>query len=212
MSKFMKTSRIKTAAHLTVIAVAMTSPTLSYANDGAFDGFKAGVQAGWEKRSIDEVVLPGSLNVTLEDDTSKFSYGGFVGYDRQIGDVVIGAEVAFNPNGATLNATIPGSGSIEVDSKWSADFTARAGVVVAPKILVYGRLGYGVNRNTIRGFAAGNSQPLASETSNDDGIIYGGGAEYLLNDRISVRAEYRRGDFGGSLSQDQIMSGLTVRF
>jgi outer membrane immunogenic protein len=212
MSNFTKTLRCQTAANLALIAVAVMTPSLSHANDGAFDGFKAGIQAGWEKRSIDENVLPQSLNVTLDDDSSKFAYGGYVGYDRQIGDIVIGAEAAFNPNGATLNADIPGNGSIEIDSKWSVDFTGRAGVAVSPKVLVYGRVGWGVNRNTIRGFATGNSQALASETSNDDGLIFGGGAEFVLNNRLSLRAEYRRGEFGGSLSRDQILSGLTVRF
>lgn len=188
-------------------------PTAAHAQseDEHFEGVSIGVQAGWEERKIDATVLPDSLNTTLSDKRDGFVYGGYVAYDQQFDNFVIGAEGGFNLGGKTLNANVPG-GSIELDSKWSADLSVRAGVTVTPRLLAYGRVGYSLNRYRINGFTTGNSTPIASQSETADGIMFGGGLEYAASDQFSLRAEYRRKELDGSLSSNQILGGVTLRF
>lgn len=189
------------------------APTAAQAqsDDEHFNGVTVGVQAGWEDRKIDATVLPDTLNTTLDDKRSGLAYGGYLGYDHQFENFVVGVEAGFSPNGKTLNAAVPG-GSIELDSKWNADVSVRAGVTVTPRLLAYGRVGYALNRYRINGFATGNGTPVASESETADGIMFGGGLEYAATDRASFRAEYRRKELDGSLSSNQILGGVTLRF
>lgn len=189
------------------------SPTAAQAqsNDEHFNGVSVGVQAGWEDRKIDATVLPDTFNTTLDGKRDGVTYGGYVGYDHQFENFVLGVEAGFSPDGRTLNAAVPG-GSIELDSKWSADVSVRAGVVVSPRLLAYGRVGYALNRYRINGFTTGNSTPVASESETADGIMFGGGVEYAATDGFSLRAEYRRKELDGSLSSNQILGGVTLRF
>lgn len=203
---------LSTLVILTAIGAAFTAPAQAQSAEENFNGFTAGIQAGWERRSIDETVLPGTLDVRLTDKSDGFAYGGFVGYDRQFDNIVVGVEAGFNPNGKTLNAAVPGGGSIELDSKWSADFTVRAGVTITPRLLAYGRVGYGINRYRVRGFTAGNAAPAASDSATGEGVIFGGGLEYAVNRNMSLRAEYRRKEFDGSLASDQLLSGVAFLF
>lgn len=188
-------------------------PTAAHAQseDEHFNGLTVGVQAGWEDRKIDATVLPDTLNTTLDDKRDGVTYGGYVGYDHQFENFVLGVEAGFSPNGKTLNAAVPG-GSIELDSKWNADVSVRGGVVVSPRLLAYGRVGYALNRYRINGFATGDSTPVASQSETADGIMFGGGLEYALPSQASVRAEYRRKKLDGSLTSNQILGGVTVRF
>jgi len=122
------------------------APAAHAQDDKNFEGVKAGVQAGWERRKIDETLLPAPNSTRLADKTSGLTYGGFIGYDKQFDQIVVGVEADFSPNGKTLRSTLPGGGSIDLDSKWTATASVRAGVVVTPKLLAYGRVGYGLNR------------------------------------------------------------------
>ena len=202
-----------TASVLAAIAMAGLAATPAHAqsSDEHFQGFSIGVQAGWEERSINETVLPDTVDATLNDKSDGLAYAAFAAYDHQFDNFVIGVEAGFAPNGRTLNADLPG-GSLELDSKWSADLTVRAGVTVTPRLLAYGRAGYGINRTRISGFVDGQTAPVGSESATSDGFIFGGGLEYALTDNASVRAEYRRREFDGSLSSNQVLAGVTFRF
>lgn len=170
------------------------------------------MQAGWERRKIDETLLPAPNSTRLADKTSGLTYGGFIGYDKQFDQIVVGVEADFSSNGKTLRSTLPGGGSIDLDSKWTATASVRAGIVVTPKLLAYGRVGYGLNRYTIRAFTAGNNTPVATGKATGDGLVYGGGLEYAINRNASFRLEYRRTDQEGSLSSNQALAGVSLRF
>ncbi|GAA0487720.1 hypothetical protein GCM10009096_33290 [Parasphingorhabdus litoris] len=207
----MKKSKLMTtmAAALGIFAGASAAQAQ---DDENFEGVKFGVQAGWEQRKIDDTLLPSPNSARLNDKSSGITYGGFAGFDAQFDKVVLGVEADFSPNGKTLRSTLPGGGSIELDSKWTASASARAGIAVVPKLLAYGRLGYGFNRYTVRRFAAGNDTAIATDKVTGDGLIYGGGLEYAMNRNASLRVEYRRNENEGSLSSNQVLGGLTLRF
>lgn len=208
---------MKTTLKLSTLAFALTlfaGTSVAHAQDSEenFEGIKFGVQAGWERRKIDETLLPAPNSARLDDKNSGITYGGFAGYDAQFDRIVLGVEADFSPNGKTLQSSLVNGGSIELDSKWAASASARAGIAITPNVLAYGRLGYGFNRYQIRSLAAGNSTPIATERVTGEGLIYGGGLEFAMNRNASFRVEYRRNDYDRSLRSDQVLGGLTVRF
>ena len=201
-----------TIAILTAIGAAFTAPAHAQTAEENFNGFTAGIQAGWERRGIDETVLPGTLDVRLADKSDGFAYGGFVGYDAQFDNFVVGVEVELQPDGRKLSAVVPGAGSVEVKSKWSANLSARAGVAATSNLLIYGRFGYRANRYKARLTAPGGTTPIVSTSSNGNGIIYGGGIEYAVKKNLSLRAEYRETDFSILLKSRQLLAGASLRF
>lgn len=208
---------MKTRLYITTLApvlgaLATVSPAHAQDNDENFEGVKVGVQAGWERRKIDETVLPAPNSNRLNDKSSGISYGGFLGYDAQFDKFVLGVEGDFSPNGKTLRTAVAGGGTVELDSKWAASASARAGVALTPNLLAYGRLGYGFNRHTTRLLAAGNTTPVATTKTTSDGLLYGGGLEYAINRNASLRVEYRHNDYDGTLNSNQVLGGLTLRF
>ncbi|VWX61129.1 outer membrane protein [Sphingorhabdus sp. 109] len=195
-----------------IAGVAFASPAHSQPSRNYFDGISLGVQAGWEERSINETVLPDTLDVPLADKSNGIAYGGIVGYDHQFDNIVVGVEAGFSPDGKTLTAPVLSGGSIQLDSKWSGDISFRLGVTITPRLLAYGRIGYSINRYRIRAYVPGDASPVASGSDTAEGILFGGGLEYAVDKNVSLRAEYRRKEFNGSLASDQILSGVTFRF
>lgn len=215
----MKTDKIQprlapssTIAIFMIAGVAFASPAHSQPSQKYFDGIAIGAQAGWEERSINETVLPNTLDVPLADKGNGIAYGGIVGYDHQFDNIVVGVEAGFNPDGKTLTAPVLAGGSIQLDSKWSGDISVRLGIAITPRLLAYGRVGYSINKYRIRALVPGDASPVASESETAEGIILGGGLEYALDENVSLRAEYRRKEFNGSLASDQILSGVSFRF
>jgi len=217
----MKKTLLTIAAATTALFSVAGAPAAhaEYAKDDKnFEGVKIGVQAGWERRQVNEALLPAPNDIRLTDKTSGIIYGGFIGYDAQFDQIVVGVEADFNLNGKTLRSTFgpqasPGPGAlIELDSKWAASVSARAGVAVTPELLAYGRVGYNLNRYTVRGFTAGNSTPVATAKATGDGFLFGGGLEYAINRNASFRLEYRRINQESTLGSNQVLGGLTFRF
>ncbi len=207
-----KNTHIKTISTLGAAIFLASTPAIAQEKEENFEGFKVGIQAGWESRKINEIILPPPNNFRLTNDIDNFSFGGFVGYDAQFDDFVVGVEAELQPDGRKLSAVVPGAGTVEVKSKWSANLSARAGVAATSKLLIYGRLGYRVNRYKGRLTAPGGTVPIISASSNANGIIYGGGIEYAVRKNVSLRAEYRETDFSILLKSRQLMAGASLRF
>lgn len=206
---------LRAAFPVAIAAFAMTMGSgAAHAQDGDenFEGVSIGAQGGYSRARIDETVLSGTDAVTLDAKESGITYGGYIGYDAQFEQFVLGAEAGFNPNGPTITGDIAGGGTATLDPKWSADASVRAGVVLADRVLVYGRAGYARTRVSVNRFAAGNTAATASENENRDGFMFGGGAEFAVNRNAALRVEYRRANLSGSLRSDQVLAGATLRF
>lgn len=200
-----------------ILALALIAPNSAMAaEEDAFNGPFIGVEAGWEGRKIDGTVPTTSATVTLQDSQDDFAYALIAGYDYRIGDIVVGAQAGFSPEGPAVNAPITGTGgtggSLRIDPKWRLDLSARVGAVIAPRLLAYGRVGYTMERSRISGLVDAQTNPLAAETTTIDGVSFGGGLEYQLNSGLSVRAEYRRTQLDGALSSNRALAGITYRF
>lgn len=208
--KLYTTSLSIMAASLAVIA----APQAVFAQDtdDLFTGVSVGIQGGSERLSINEPVLTGTNTATLDERESGITYGGYIGYDLQVSQFVIGAEAGFNPNGRTIKGDTANGGSVELDPKWSANASVRAGVVLADRALIYGRVGYDRTRYSVNRFANGSDTAIASEKKNGDGFMFGGGAEVAFHENAAVRVEYRRSKLGGTLRSNQFLAGATLRF
>ncbi|MFS0851476.1 outer membrane protein [Novosphingobium panipatense] len=148
----------------------------------------------------------------------KFGYGGTVGFDGTIGErFVIGAEGSFwKPGSGNENSTALADGN-SIDHKafeeWGA--AVRAGVLVTPQFLVFGKAGYvnGEQRKRIMG-PAGNT--LVYDHYRSDGYQVGGGVEYTvmpdMRTPVYVNAQYVYSNYHGNSGRQRLMAGVGIRF
>lgn len=148
----------------------------------------------------------------------KFGYGGTVGFDGTIGvRIVIGAEGSFwKPGSGNQNSTALADGN-NIDHKafeeWGA--AVRAGYLVTPQMLVFGKAGYvnGEQRKRIDGPA---DNTLVYDHYRADGYQVGGGVEYTVTPQSSlpvyVNAQYVYSNYHGNSGRQRVMAGIGVRF
>jgi outer membrane immunogenic protein len=118
-------------------------------------------------------------------DTDGWVGGLQVGYNLQLGQVVVGVEGDYtwgDLNGSSTVTSLPLTGSVE--SMWS--IRARLGVTLSNSVLLYGTAGYG-------GFDVSARTLISGVTfradSSYDAFVLGAGAELLLTRSIVLRME-----------------------
>ena len=164
----------------TALALVAATATPAFAQDGTFTGPRAEVVAGWDHVG------------GLGDGESGFAYGGAIGYDKQLGNVVIGAD-----------AEITGSTTEETGVSAGRDLYAgaRLGVVVPGSNLVYGKGGYTNARVSFAGTG-----------ENYDGYRLGAGVERNFG-KFYGKIEYRYSRYEEvDLNRDQVVAGVGIRF
>jgi len=140
----------------------------------------------FEGPRIEATIGGGDVNRVI--DKSDTNYGAAVGYDFAVAPKVrVGIEA-------------------NTDNVFDRDRTygvqARAGYVLARKLLVYGAVGYeDFNQLTRR-------QGYRSL----DGFRYGGGVEMALTRNVFAKAEFRRTELGGGISKEVGLVGGGLRF
>ncbi|MBC9032473.1 porin family protein [Sphingomonas sp. JC676] len=176
-----------------------------------FDGPSVGVQAGWVENKVrnPETDL-GIVAVDASQDSAVV--GGYAGYDKTIGKFVLGGEMGLNFGTSDTVSGGSGADRVSLNSKRSFDLSARAGYLVTPTTLLYGRGGYTNDR-------VGTTVVSATGTSNvsedRNGWLVGGGLERMVTDHVSARVEYRYADLSdgeGKYDRHQVMTGITYRF
>ncbi|WP_444455160.1 outer membrane protein [Rhodobacter capsulatus] len=160
-----------------VAAVPAPAPVQSW------EGFYAGVTGGSATSGGATYKTPGSADTGF--DMGRGSYGVFGGYNLQRGALVYGGEIAAQATDFNLDGA-PGKFDNMIDLK------ARAGMAYG-KALPYAFVGYS------RGdWKNGDGQSNGAA----DGVNYGLGVDYAVNDKWTVGAELMRRelstDFDGS--------------
>ena len=151
----------------------------------------------------------------------KFGYGATIGFDGQIGDrIVVGPEATYwRANNYTENCT-PGVVGGTLCNKSFDEFGVgvRAGVLLAPQILVFGKGGYVTNEQRKR-FTAPVGQSSYYDHYNTDGYQVGGGVEFSMADRFQgplsglyVNAQYVYSNYDDHTSRQRVMGGIGIRF
>lgn len=162
-------------AKVALVAAVVATPMSLAAQD--FSGFRAGISAG---------ALSGNSNASGDE----ADYGLFAGYNYDLGNGLIGGEIAYNSG--DINAT-------GVTLEDSLQLKARYGVQVGTSGLAYGTVGY--------------ARAKASTGGHDDGYVVGAGYEHALNDQVFVGGEYLYSEYKnvGATSTDASAHSIAVR-
>jgi outer membrane immunogenic protein len=132
----------------------------------------------------------------LHSRTSGFTGGGQIGYNYQMGHVVLGIEADFNYVDLKRTKTsLSGAVTEDISGNFIGTVRPRVGVAFGPALLyATGGLAYGSVDTTITGNTANTLS--ASNTGMRVGWAAGAGAEYALNRNLSLRLEYLHTDLG----------------
>lgn len=122
------------------------------------------------------------------------SAGVFFGYGQHVGTFYLGGEVSYSSGfgvGEVIEAEVSGeSGTANLNSGEGYALSGRAGYVVSPSTMLYGKVSY-----QIRNFEV----EVDSESDDDDfsGFGFGIGAEHQFSELpFAVRVEAMRVDYG----------------
>ncbi len=151
----------------------------------------------------------------------KLGYGGTIGFDGQIGDrIVIGPEATYwRANDYVENVTsgVVG-GTLAHKSFDEYGVGVRAGVLLAPQLLVFGKGGWIDNEQRKR-FTAPAGQTSYYDHFNTDGYQVGGGVELSMANRfhgplsgLYVSAQYVYSRYSDHTSRQKLMGGVGIRF
>jgi outer membrane immunogenic protein len=151
---------------------------------------------------------PVALSLPIASQTANGFLGGVqAGYNYQFGLGVLGVEGDFTWADLKSNSPCLVVFNCSVDTKWTADITARAGVVV-DKALVYVKGGaawahtdYGLNQSItlgapLLGVPAGTTATSSNVSDTRIGALFGTGVEYAFTPNWSAKIEYNFMDFG----------------
>jgi outer membrane immunogenic protein len=149
----------------------------------------------------------------------KFGYGGTIGFDGVIGDkIVVGPEGSYwHANDGNQNCSAAG-GNARICEKSFEEWGAgvRAGYLVTPAFLVYGKGGYVNNeqRKRIDSPTAGN---ILYDHYRTDGYQVGGGVEYSLGRDVMkmplfVGAQYVYSQYNDHTSRQRVMGSIGFHF
>ncbi|ABC63648.1 outer membrane protein [Erythrobacter litoralis] len=211
-------------------AMATASPALAQTvqNDSPFTGARVQAVTGYDNikagSSVDDDGNPNN-----DQSAEGVIYGAAVGYDVDLGPVVIGPEAEFAWSTADTdfdNGDFEGFGFGNVSADRDLYLGARVGAKIGDQALAYVKGGYTNAKLNIRS----NDGTTKFDTDYDlDGYRVGGGLEYAINRNMFVNAEYRYSnysraevDFDGTLpdsdrfdvdlDRHQVSVGLGVRF
>ncbi|GGE74111.1 outer membrane protein [Sphingomonas prati] len=181
-------------------AASYTKASSTGGNGTSFRGFRVEGQVGYDRFQ------------SQGTNDSSIGYGGLVGFDGQIGDkIVVGAEgTIWNSDGENCTPGVSG-GTVCHKSFQEYGAAVRAGYLVTPQVLVYGKAGF-VNNEQRKSFSGVNGAGGFYDHFNTDGYQLGGGAEYSLNDKFYVNAEYKYSQYSDHTARQRALLGAGFRF
>lgn len=174
--------------------------------DSKFDGFYAGVQAGYVDGKDKGKEYEDGVASTYTQKTKPDSglIGGFVGFNKVLENNMLvgieadyeyrgGSDKSFQENEGGINSYYP----VKTKLKDAGSLRARLGYLFNEgNTLGYLTAGYATANIKRTFYVVDGSPPSESESKWHDGWIAGFGAEHLVSDKISVKAEYRYSDYG----------------
>lgn len=162
-------------------------PRLSYASDAELPPLmRTGLILKPDVNFNDEVNLGGTGGGLLQD-TEGFSIGAQLGYDKQIGDIVLGVITDGYYSFADGDGRGAGAGIYSSELNYYGTVRGRLGYALG-RFMVYGTAGYAYGELEVSNATASDSEML-------NGWVYGGGLEFVWNEDITLHAGYRRIDF-----------------
>lgn len=181
-----------------------------------WDGVVLGAQVGYSNLTVNfaDATTPSVLGQTTSNSTQ---FGGFLGYNVQWDNLVVGVDGAYNRPSSLTTSTASGVASSQLKLVDYGTFRARAGYAFG-QFLPYGLLGAAVGRMNFATTASGIA--ITSTASRDNaysaGFVAGLGIDVAILPNVFARAEYEYiafssvGSIRSSLNTGRV--GLGVRF
>ncbi len=168
------------------------------AQDSTFSGpWVAGV-GGYDKNkagsSVDNDADPNNGVFEQDESASGIVYGAAVGYDLDLGTVVVGGEAELTDSTADSDYGNPNSnfGLGSVDAGRDIYVGARAGFKVTPSTLLYAKGGY---TNARYNFIGSDGTTDYKENLDTDGWRVGAGVEQKVGTNAFAKVEYRYSNY-----------------
>ncbi|MBB3035244.1 outer membrane protein [Alteriqipengyuania lutimaris] len=195
----------------TASMAALATPAAAQVDtDSPFSGFRVQATGGYDQlragSSIDDDVNEDNNDQSAEG----FLYGGAIGYDVDLGSVVIGPEAELTGSTADTdfeNGDFEGFGFGNVSAGRDLYLGARVGVKANENMMFYAKGGYTNAKLDLRT----NDGTTELETDYDlDGYRVGGGLEYAFGNNLFTNIEYRysnysraEGDFADDVADSE---------
>lgn len=171
-------------------AAAVPAAAKDGSGDKTFNGPRVEAIVGWDKMQAGS-----SVNVDPAASNHKsmdgLMYGAGVGYDVDMGGLVVGAEAEYTQSEAKtkLGANdLEGFGLGHVKANRDIYAGVRAGVKVSPNMLVYAKGGY---TNAKLDTLSSDGTTELKQDLDLDGWRVGGGVEMAINPHAFAKLEYR---------------------
>lgn len=208
--------------------MAVATPAMAQDYDSNFSGLRAEALAGYDVTKAGSSV-DDDANEDNDQSMEGAAYGFAVGYDVDLGNVVIGPEAEMTWSSADTDfedGDWEGFGFGNVSAGRDLYLGARVGVKAAPDLLLYAKGGY---TNAKLNILSNDGTVEFDQDYDLDGWRVGAGAEYNMNNNMFLKLEYRYSnyqegevDFEGTLpdsdrfdvdlDRHQVMAGVGVRF
>jgi len=186
------------------MALATAAATPALAQDATpFSGLRAEGLVGYDTTDVEG------------ESSDGITYGAQVGYDVQTRGAVFGAEgeIADSTVDECVQDVDVTGDELCASAGRDLYIGGRAGAVVSPNMLVYGKAGYSnarVNLDYEDG-TAGDTLDF-EEGENLDGVRVGGGVEVALGPNSYAKTEYRYSNYEQGFDRHQVVAGFGFRF
>jgi outer membrane immunogenic protein len=165
----------------------------------SWTGFYVGADIGgsWGNNNL---WIPTSVgNFSHNANNSGVIGGGFVGYNYQINNFVLGVQGEFDGTSSSNNRWLDSSGRFQASysQDWIASIDGRLGYAM-DRTLIYAIGGAAWSQNTASLTDNFWNGTVASRSATRSGYDIGGGVEYAFTNNWTGRVEYRYYNFGNS--------------
>lgn len=168
--------------------------------------------------------IPGAVisdYIDFNPSDESWFLGGEIGYNRQVGDIVLGGILDFSgTNYTTHYAHAMNNVSVATDLKWFSTVRLRAGIPI-DRFLVYGTAGVAIGHFNV---AASDTMRFWSESYTEPGWTAGAGVAYAFSERWVADVSYLHLDFNSvshplgiatvrtDIAADVVKIGLNYKF
>lgn len=202
-------------------AAALAAPAASAQN---FSGPRVEGRIGWDGTNIsikDTRDFGGRGNFSSFSTASDLSIGGEVGFDVEVGAFAFGAYAGADVG---KNEEPFPERAVTFETGRSLTAGARAGYLITPSVLLYGKAGYSKARirPVFTGTAtAAQRAAFASFDRNPDGFHVGGGVEFAMTGALYSRLDYAHHKYQSfdvdannefSFRRNQVTAAIGFRF